>query len=121
MRLTRRDFALLGVIIYFTFIGGTFYSQLNFYLRVANQILVTLILGSWLFIRLRKGPHRLILRCRSQRLSVGAEDQTGDLILVAWHYVQETALGHVPQEQVSIASGNQQRRRSEAAESTESG
>ena len=54
MRLTKRDFALLGLIIYFTFIGGTFYSQLNFFLRVANQIIITAILGIWLFNKLRK-------------------------------------------------------------------
>lgn len=54
MKLSWRDFGLLGVIIYFTFIGGTFYSQLNFTLRVANQVIVTLILGVWLLARLRK-------------------------------------------------------------------
>lgn len=55
MKLTPKDFALLGLVSYFTFIGGTFYSQFNFFLRVANQIIVTLILGVWLFDRLRKG------------------------------------------------------------------
>lgn len=55
MKLTGRTFALLGIIIYFTFIGGTFYSQLNFGLRVANQVIVTLILGLWLFNKLRTG------------------------------------------------------------------
>lgn len=54
MKLTRRDLGLLGLIIYFTFIGGTFYSQLNFTLRVANQVIVSLILGVWLLARLRK-------------------------------------------------------------------
>jgi hypothetical protein len=54
MKLTRRDFALFGLIIYFTFIGGTFYSQLNFFVRVFNQILVTGLLGVWLVIKLRQ-------------------------------------------------------------------
>jgi tetratricopeptide (TPR) repeat protein len=53
MKLTRRDFALFGVIIYFTFIGGTFYSQLNFFVRVFNQMLVTGLLGVWLVTKLR--------------------------------------------------------------------
>lgn len=60
MKLTPKDLALFGLVSYFTFIGGTFYSQLNFFLRVANQVIVTLILGVWLFNRLRKGaglPH----------------------------------------------------------------
>ncbi|MFN8459861.1 MAG: O-antigen ligase family protein [Anaerolineae bacterium] len=48
MKLTRRDFLLFGVLLYFTFIGGTFYSQFNFTLRLANQIIVTTILGGWL-------------------------------------------------------------------------
>jgi tetratricopeptide (TPR) repeat protein len=54
MKLTWRDFGLLGIIIYFTFIGGTFYSQLNFLLRVANQIIVTVILSLWLLAKLRR-------------------------------------------------------------------
>lgn len=54
MKLTARDFGLFGIVIYFTFIGGTFYSQLNFPLRVANQIIVTLLLGLWLLARLRR-------------------------------------------------------------------
>ena len=54
MKLTWRDFGLLGIIIYFTFIGGTFYSQLNFSLRLANQIIVTVILGLWLLAKLRR-------------------------------------------------------------------
>ena len=53
MKLTKQDFFLLGVIIYFTFIGGTFYSQINVLLRVINQVLVTGLLGGWLFIKLR--------------------------------------------------------------------
>jgi len=54
MKLSKRDFLLLAVVIYFTFIGGTFYSQLNFFLRVANQIIATVILGVWLFGRLKQ-------------------------------------------------------------------
>ncbi len=54
MKLTARDFGLFGLIIYFTFIGGTFYSQLNFPLRVATQIIVTLILGLWLLAKLHR-------------------------------------------------------------------
>ena len=55
MRLTKRDFLLLLTIIYFTFIGGTFYSQLNLWLRLANQLIVTGILGVWLVTKLRRG------------------------------------------------------------------
>ncbi|HXW01525.1 MAG TPA: hypothetical protein VEC93_24150, partial [Anaerolineae bacterium] len=55
MQLTKKDFALLGLVIYFTFIGGTFYSQLNFFLRLANQLIVSVILGVWLFRQLKKG------------------------------------------------------------------
>jgi tetratricopeptide (TPR) repeat protein len=55
MRLNKRDFALLGLVIYFTFIGGTFYSQLNLFLRLANQVIVSVILGVWLVGRLKKG------------------------------------------------------------------
>jgi tetratricopeptide (TPR) repeat protein len=53
MKLTKRDFILLLVIIYFTFIGGTFYSQLNFPLRPANQLIVTAVLGIWLLNKLK--------------------------------------------------------------------
>ena len=55
MKLTRRHFFLLIVTIYFTFIGGTFYSQLNFPLRVTHQVIVTAILGLWLAGRIRQG------------------------------------------------------------------
>ncbi len=53
IKLTGRNLALLGVIIYFTFIGGTFYSQINLFLRVINQLFVSSILGVWLFIKIR--------------------------------------------------------------------
>jgi tetratricopeptide (TPR) repeat protein len=53
MKLTKRDFVLFIIIIYFTFIGGTFYSQLNFLLRLANQFIVTGILGWWLVGKLK--------------------------------------------------------------------
>jgi tetratricopeptide (TPR) repeat protein len=55
MKLTKRDLLLLVILIYFTFIGGTFYSQINFYLRVANQLLVTGLLAGWLWLKLRRG------------------------------------------------------------------
>jgi tetratricopeptide (TPR) repeat protein len=42
------------VILYFTFIGGSFYSDLNFSLRVFNQVVVSGVLGGWLFIKLRR-------------------------------------------------------------------
>ncbi len=54
MKITKQDLILLIVIIYFTFIGGTFYSQLNFFLRVANQVFVTIILGGWLLTKITK-------------------------------------------------------------------
>jgi len=58
MKLTKRDFLLLAVIIYFTFIGGTFYSQLYFYPRVVNYLIVTALLGGWLLARLKTGLPR---------------------------------------------------------------
>ncbi len=54
MKLTKRDFMLLAVIVYFTFIGGTFYSQFNFLLRIANQVIVTVILVGWLLRKLKQ-------------------------------------------------------------------
>lgn len=54
MKLAKRDFLLLGVIIYFTFIGGTFYSQINAFLRILNQVIVTGLLGGWLLVKLRR-------------------------------------------------------------------
>lgn len=54
MKLAKLDFVLLAVILYFTFIGGTFYSQLHYFLRVANQIIVTGLLGGWLIWRLKQ-------------------------------------------------------------------
>jgi tetratricopeptide (TPR) repeat protein len=53
MKLTGRVFALFGILIYFTFLGGTFYSQLNFFVRLTHQAVVTLLLGLWLFNKLR--------------------------------------------------------------------
>ncbi len=55
MKLTRRDFLLLIIIIYFTFIGGTFYSQFNLTLRITNQIIVTGLLSVWLWRKIRTG------------------------------------------------------------------
>jgi tetratricopeptide (TPR) repeat protein len=55
MQLTKRDLGLLAVLIYFTFVGGTFYSQFNVYIRLAHQGVVTLLLGLWLVKRLRRG------------------------------------------------------------------
>ena len=50
-----RQLLVFVVIIYFTFIGGSFYSDFNFSLRVFNQVVVTGVLGGWLFIKLRRG------------------------------------------------------------------
>lgn len=55
MKITKREIGLLGLIIYFTFIGGTFYSQLNLIARLATQLIVILIFGLWLLKRLRRG------------------------------------------------------------------
>jgi hypothetical protein len=55
MKLTKYDLILLAVVVYFTIIGGTFYSQLNLGLRVANYLIVTLILGGWLTLKLFRG------------------------------------------------------------------
>ena len=41
MKLTRREFVLLAMIIYLTFVDGTFFSQFNFWLRAANHLFVT--------------------------------------------------------------------------------
>jgi len=51
----RRRHLILAVFLYFTFIGGSFYSDLNFGLRVLNQVVVTALLGAWLAGRLRRG------------------------------------------------------------------
>jgi tetratricopeptide (TPR) repeat protein len=50
-----RQLLVFGIIIYFTFIGGSFYSDLNFPLRVFNQIVVTTLLVGWLIGKLRRG------------------------------------------------------------------
>ena len=50
-----RQLLIFGVILYFTFIGGSFYSDFNFYLRVFNQLVVTALLGGWLVGKLRRG------------------------------------------------------------------
>jgi tetratricopeptide (TPR) repeat protein len=42
------------IILYFTFIGGSFYSDFNFYLRIFNQLVVTALLGGWLIGKLRR-------------------------------------------------------------------
>jgi tetratricopeptide (TPR) repeat protein/O-antigen ligase len=58
--LNARQLFIFGIILYFTFIGGSFYSDLNFPLRVLNQVVVTALLGSWLIGKLRRGepfPH----------------------------------------------------------------
>jgi tetratricopeptide (TPR) repeat protein len=53
--LNTRQLFIFGIILYFTFIGGSFYSDLNFPLRVLNQVVVTALLGSWLIGKLRQG------------------------------------------------------------------
>jgi putative inorganic carbon (HCO3(-)) transporter len=53
--LSARQLVIFGVILYFTFIGGSFYSDLNFSLRVLNQVIVTVLLGGWLIAKLRRG------------------------------------------------------------------
>lgn len=50
-----RQILVFGVILYFTFIGGSFYSDLNFPLHVFNQVVVTVLLGSWLVGKLWRG------------------------------------------------------------------
>jgi O-antigen ligase/Flp pilus assembly protein TadD len=54
-KLQRRGFLALGIILYFTFIGGSFYSDLHFPLRVFNQAAVTALLGAWLVRKWRRG------------------------------------------------------------------
>ncbi len=53
--LSARQLLIFAIILYFTLIGGTFYSDLNFPLRVFNQIVVTALLGGWLIGKLRRG------------------------------------------------------------------
>jgi tetratricopeptide (TPR) repeat protein len=53
--LSWRQLWIFGLILYFTFIGGSFYSDLNFPLWVFNQLVVTAILGVWLIGKLRRG------------------------------------------------------------------
>ncbi len=57
-RLSRFQSAALFVgVLYFTFIGGSFYTDFNFPLRLFHQALVTLLLGGWLLGRLwRRQP-----------------------------------------------------------------
>lgn len=43
-----RLFAYLALVVYLTFLGGTFYSDFNLGLRVFHQVAITLLLGSWL-------------------------------------------------------------------------
>jgi tetratricopeptide (TPR) repeat protein len=54
MAFNARQLLIFGVILYFTFIGGSFYSDLNFYLHVFNQLVVTALLGGWLIGKLRR-------------------------------------------------------------------
>jgi tetratricopeptide (TPR) repeat protein len=54
MAFNARQLLIFGVILYFTFIGGSFYSDLNFYLRIFNQLVVTALLGGWLIGKLRR-------------------------------------------------------------------
>jgi tetratricopeptide (TPR) repeat protein len=54
MAFNARQLTIFGVILYFTFIGGSFYSDLNFYLRIFNQLVVTALLGGWLIGKLRR-------------------------------------------------------------------
>jgi len=49
-----RLFACLTLFVYLTFLGGTFYSDFNFGLRVFHQVVVTLLLGGWLVGLLRR-------------------------------------------------------------------
>lgn len=53
--LSARQLVIFGIILYFTFIGGSFYSDLNFSLRVLNQVVVTALVGGWLIGKLRQG------------------------------------------------------------------
>ncbi len=55
MKLTRREFILLSIFVYFTFIGGTFYSLLHLPLRVLTAVAATSLLAGWLVLRLRRG------------------------------------------------------------------
>ncbi len=43
-----RSAALFVGVLYFTFIGGSFYTDFNFPLRLVHQALVTVLLGGWL-------------------------------------------------------------------------
>ena len=45
MPFNARQLLIFGVILYFTFIGGSFYSDFNFSLHVLNQLVVAALLG----------------------------------------------------------------------------
>lgn len=51
----KRQLLVLLVVLYFTFIGGSFYSELTPALRVFNQCVVTAILLGWLVGKLKRG------------------------------------------------------------------
>lgn len=53
--MNRRHLLVFAIVLYFTFIGGSFYSEFQLLPRVFNQLVVTLILGIWLADRLRRG------------------------------------------------------------------
>lgn len=54
-RLGKHQFIIFLLVVYFTFIGGSFYSDLNLPLRVFNQTIVTGLLALWLVGKFRRG------------------------------------------------------------------
>lgn len=53
-RLPPRTLMILGVL-YFTFFGGSVYTESDFWPRVVHQVIVTALLGLWLFALWRSG------------------------------------------------------------------
>jgi O-antigen ligase/tetratricopeptide (TPR) repeat protein len=51
----RRQLLVFAIVLYFTFIGGSFYTDFRLFPRVFNQLVVTAIIGIWLIKRLRRG------------------------------------------------------------------
>lgn len=58
MNFSKRDITVFSILLYFTFIGGTFYSQLYFSVGLITQLIVALVLGGWILTGRRAGLPR---------------------------------------------------------------
>ncbi len=58
MKFSKREITIFSILLYFTFIGGTFYSQLYFPLRLLTQMIAMLVLGGWMLTARQQGLPR---------------------------------------------------------------